>query len=140
MHDRERKVVVVMTAMVGRPEWFGLSLPRMNGSMLGQWWWCAITLLAVIYRDHGIRAVWWCVRHAIDPRYVYDGRHYLATTEDEPVTAVALILEMRREREERQRTLVPVLQVIHATQYITPLEERSTYVDWIPMSLERIAA
>lgn len=122
------KVVMVMTTIEGRPYWFGLSLPRDNSSRMGNRWWCAIVLLAIVYRRYGgMRSVIWCLGHAIDPRYVHSGRHYLSTTDDNPIPVIELIMSLRQERIDRPSVYEVSTRIsneIYGRQYVTPLIDR----------------
>lgn len=93
---------MVMTTIVGRPDWFGLSMPRQYSSMLlnNRWWW-TIILLSVVYRDYGWRAVVVCI--GFDWRYVYEERHGM--NQIHVVSAVDLTLMLRREHRERERAM-----------------------------------
>lgn len=135
-HDQGRKVVVAMTATEGRPYWFGMSLPRQNRWMLDHWWWCAVALLLIVYRNHGgLISVVWCLRHCVNPAYVYAGRHYLHSTDDIPIPAVALIIELRQERKEHRNGMAVVFSSGGESglygRYVTPLLDRTPgYFDW----------
>lgn len=116
---------MVMETIEGRPYWFGMSLPRQNDSLLGKEWWCILALLVFVHHHHGgMRSVVWCLVVLVDPRYVYEGRHHPETTEEEPISAVALIMEMRTEREERRKALVVVFPAMIQRRPITPLDDR----------------
>ena len=131
---------MVMATIVGRPYWFGLSLPRRTVSLMDhRWWWTVAVLWMVYVRHGGARSVVWCLRHAVNPRYVYAGLHHLDCS-DNTVDAVTLILMLREERAQREaegfegHVRVQIQQQFYGHHYVTPLTDRTPAVsrpEWL---------
>lgn len=112
------------------------------------YWWCAqfgLVMVSALVHTHGWGFAYRRVVMLVNWRYVYDERHSWTGTDEEPVSAVQLIITLRRERAEQhaQRTLAQLVeqstQSVQITRRITPLmDRREDYWDNKPPLTSRV--
>jgi hypothetical protein len=91
------------------------------------YWWCAqfaiLVVLPMVWYRYGARTTFCAVVRLVDWRYVYAERHSWTGTDEEPVSAVTLVITLRQEHE--QRRLLPVLVAPdYGQRFVTPLDDR----------------